>query len=224
MTRNAHGFETDYDARKAQPIVTGVLDYFPLAILAVAEVSNDGNAQHNPGEPLHWAREKSQDEVNTLARHLLERGELDGKVRHLAKAAWRVLAALQKEIEAAQCINGACEVHHGDGKDHGGSCSLLPRAATWYGRTRDHTSRDHQYLIDVAASFKGGTTIAKMDALASKLAATGETAERFTIVICDDCDRKRRGARMSKELPPLCDRCEERRRSSLNGAASSDAR
>jgi hypothetical protein len=137
MTVNPHGFETGYDARKAQPIVTGVFDYFPLAILAVAEVSNDGNAQHNPGEPLHWAREKSQDEVNTLARHLLERGEFDGKVRHLAKAAWRVLAALQKEIEAGQCTDPDCEVHVLN-EDRGGSCALLPRAATWYGRTRDH--------------------------------------------------------------------------------------
>jgi hypothetical protein len=143
---NKHGFATGYEARKNQPLVTGVLDYFPLAILAIAEVSNDGNAQHNPGEPLHWAREKSQDEVNTLARHLLERGDFDGNVRHLAKAAWRVLAALQKEIEASLCIDGSCEVHHGDGKDHGGSCSLLPRAATWYGRTRDHAIESRRTL------------------------------------------------------------------------------
>lgn len=135
--RNKHGFSTGYAERKAQPIVTGVLDYFPLAILAIAEVSADGNAQHNPGEPLHWAREKSQDEANTEARHLLERGERDGKVLHSAKRAWRALADLQKEIEASLCEDPDCEVHVHN-QDRGGTCTLLPRAATWYGRTRDH--------------------------------------------------------------------------------------
>lgn len=92
---------TDYDARKALPIFDGVLRYFPLAIAAVAHCSKVGNDQHNPGEPLHWAREKSTDELNTLVRHLIEAGTIDTDgVRHSAKAAWRALAALQKEIEA----------------------------------------------------------------------------------------------------------------------------
>ena len=86
--------------RKQVPVVTGVLDYFPDAIASVALVSMIGNDQHNPGEPLHWAREKSTDEINTAGRHLMERGRRDHDgARHLAKAAWRILAALQKEIE-----------------------------------------------------------------------------------------------------------------------------
>ena len=88
--------------RKALPLATGVLDYFPDALLAVAEVSRAGNDQHNPGEPLHWSRDKSKDHADSLARHLLERGTLDvdGK-RHSAKMAWRALALLQIEIEEA---------------------------------------------------------------------------------------------------------------------------
>src|SRR5262245_47931312 len=35
--------------RKALPVFTGVLMYFPDAIAAVAEVSRVGNEQHNPG-------------------------------------------------------------------------------------------------------------------------------------------------------------------------------
>jgi hypothetical protein len=42
--------------RKATPIATGVLDYFPLALAEVARVSRIGNDQHNPGQPLHWAK------------------------------------------------------------------------------------------------------------------------------------------------------------------------
>jgi hypothetical protein len=81
------------------------LDYFPDALLAVAEVSQAGNDQHNPGQPLHWNRAKSTDEANTLGRHLLQRGtfDTDGK-RHSAKVAWRALALLQKEIEAEQQV------------------------------------------------------------------------------------------------------------------------
>jgi Domain of unknown function (DUF5664) len=97
---------TDYAARKALPIFEGVLMYFPDAIAAVAAVSEAGNRQHNPGEPLHWARDKSTDQFNTAVRHLLDhrtggRYDID-KTRHLAKAAWRVLAALQLDIEAEQ--------------------------------------------------------------------------------------------------------------------------
>lgn len=88
-------------ARKATPITTGVLDYFPDALLEVARLSKVGNDQHNPGEPLHWAKEKSTDEPDALVRHLLDRGKRDTDgVRHSAKVAWRALALLQREIEA----------------------------------------------------------------------------------------------------------------------------
>lgn len=87
--------------RKEYPIGTGVLDYFPDAIVAVANVSFVGNDQHNPGKPLHWDRSKSGDEADTMMRHFMERGTLDTDgVRHSAKMAWRALALLQKEIEA----------------------------------------------------------------------------------------------------------------------------
>ena len=92
---------SDPAQRKATPICTGVLDYFPEAIAAVAECSRIGNDQHNPGQPLHWAREKSTDHANCIARHLIDRGTLDTDgIRHSAKVAWRALALLQTEIEA----------------------------------------------------------------------------------------------------------------------------
>lgn len=88
-------------ARKDIPIVTGVLDYFPDALAAVAVCSKKGNDQHNPGQPLHWDRNKSQDHADCIGRHLLQRGTYDTDgVRHSAKVAWRALALLQKEIEA----------------------------------------------------------------------------------------------------------------------------
>jgi hypothetical protein len=92
---------TDPKARKAIPMATGVLDYFPDALAEVAIVSKSGNDQHNPGQELHWAKEKSTDHADCVLRHLAERGTRDtDKMRHSAKMAWRALALLQTEIEA----------------------------------------------------------------------------------------------------------------------------
>jgi len=87
--------------RKKYPIASGVLDYFPDAIVEVSNLSWVGNEQHNPGQPLHWARGKSTDESDTMIRHFMQRGmrDIDG-ARHSTKMVWRALAILQKEIEA----------------------------------------------------------------------------------------------------------------------------
>jgi len=88
--------------RKQTPIFSGVLNYFPDAIRELARVSYVGNQQHNPDKPLHWDRSKSGDELDALARHLLEAGTIDTDgIRHSAKVAWRALANLQKELEKA---------------------------------------------------------------------------------------------------------------------------
>jgi hypothetical protein len=94
--------------RKKFPVASGVLDYFPDAIASISHLSYRGNEQHNPGQPLHWARGKSSDEADTMMRHFLQRGTLDTDgVRHSTKMVWRALAILQKEIEAEQ--EGACQ-------------------------------------------------------------------------------------------------------------------
>ena len=90
----------DAKRRKATPIASGVIDYFPDALAEVARCSYVGNEQHNPGKPLHWDRAKSTDEADCLIRHFIERGTIDSDgVRHSGKMAWRALAYLQKEIE-----------------------------------------------------------------------------------------------------------------------------
>lgn len=91
----------DPKERKNYPVSSGVLDYFPDALVAISEVSKRGNDQHNPGLPLRWTRDKSGDEADTCIRHFLQRGTYDSDGnRHTAKAAWRLLALLQKEIES----------------------------------------------------------------------------------------------------------------------------
>ncbi len=99
---SAPATKTEAEIRKGQPVFTGVAAYFPDALKAVAEVSRIGNDQHNPGQPLHWARGKSTDQLDAALRHMLDHLanpiDTDGG-RHLAKAAWRLLAELQLGIE-----------------------------------------------------------------------------------------------------------------------------
>ena len=98
---------TDARARKEIPLVRGLLDYFPAALAAVAEVSRIGNEQHNPGQEIHWARGKSSDHADCIVRHLVDRGTLDSDgTGHTAKVAWRALALLQEELEAQGAAPG----------------------------------------------------------------------------------------------------------------------
>jgi hypothetical protein len=94
------------EERKKFPVASGFADYFPDAIVAVSQVSYQGNLQHNgPDAPLNWNRSKSGDEADTLFRHFLQRGTLDTDgIRHSAKCAWRCLSLLQKEIEDEQRV------------------------------------------------------------------------------------------------------------------------
>jgi len=88
------------ESNKDYPVFSGVLAYFPDAIKAVANVSLVGNEQHNSGEPLNWARSKGGNDLDALARHLIQAGTMDNDgIRYSAKVAWRALANLQREIE-----------------------------------------------------------------------------------------------------------------------------
>jgi len=93
----------NHKERKQKPVFSGVLKYFPDAIMEIAAVSLAGNKQHHPDKPLHWDRNKSNDDFDALARHLIDAGSIDSDgIRHTAKVAWRALACLQKEIEAGK--------------------------------------------------------------------------------------------------------------------------
>lgn len=103
------GLPIDSAERKACPVFSGVLAYFPDAIAEVARLSKVGNDKHNPGEPLHWSKEKSTDHDDCISRHQMDRAKgevfiaeygLEKRIRHRAAVAWRALAALQIEIEA----------------------------------------------------------------------------------------------------------------------------
>jgi hypothetical protein len=106
---------TDAEARNRIPLCTGCLDYFPLALAAVATCSLVANEQHNPGEPMHWARGKSTAHADKIMKHLTDRGALDTDgIRHSAKLAWRALALLQTELEEAGGTPGRASIFQTD--------------------------------------------------------------------------------------------------------------
>lgn len=84
---------TDSAERKTYPIYSGFMAYFPRAIAAVAHLSYEGNEKHNPGQSLHWSRDKSSDHADCIGRHMLEQG--------LVAIAWRAMAQLEISLEEA---------------------------------------------------------------------------------------------------------------------------
>lgn len=95
---------TDAAARKALPVFSGVVRYFPLGLAKVSEVSRKGGEQHAPGQPLGWIRSKSTDQLDALQRHLIDVAIKDSAgedaTEELAQVAWRALAELQLRLEA----------------------------------------------------------------------------------------------------------------------------
>lgn len=94
MTQPKNLFPEDSEERKEYPIYSGLLQYFPSALAAVANHSYKGNKKHNPDSPdvLYHDRAKSQDEPDAMLRHLME-GDYVGM-------AWRAMAMLQKDLES----------------------------------------------------------------------------------------------------------------------------
>ena len=85
-------FPQDSAERKTYPVYSGLLAYFPSALIEVAHHSYIGNDKHNPGQPLHHDRDKSGDEADAMLRHVMEADYVG--------MAWRALALLQKHCES----------------------------------------------------------------------------------------------------------------------------
>lgn len=99
---------TDSKARKDVPLAAGCLFYFPDTFAAIAALSKKGNEKHNPGQPLHWSRGKSNDHADCIMRHLVDSGpdhtavDEEDQVLHAVKVAWRACALAQIAIETVR--------------------------------------------------------------------------------------------------------------------------
>ena len=139
----------DYDdssaGRKACPIFSGVVCYFPAALAIVAKVSKYGNDKHNgAGTPLRHTRGVSGDHGDCILRHQLDPLALDESgLRHAALVAWRALAQLQEIAE----------------RDHGwpaAPAAALPKAAESTGIELFVRSTNCSYLYELRGLPGGG--------------------------------------------------------------------
>lgn len=87
--------------RKDQPVTEGFFKYCPAAIRLASEISRLGNDKHNPGEPLHHARDKSGDHLDCVGRHLLDADSVDGDsgIIEAVNAFWRLGMYIQEKCE-----------------------------------------------------------------------------------------------------------------------------
>lgn len=83
--------------RKNLPLYQVLFGYFPNALQMVTEVAVLGNEQHNPGQPVHWAFDKSNDHADCIIRHQVDFDQVDEAtgLYHAANVAWRALAQLE---------------------------------------------------------------------------------------------------------------------------------
>lgn len=87
--------------RKEIPLFTFLSEYFPDVFVAMASLSFKANEKHNPGQPMHWSREKSADHKDCAIRHFLDEEHIDPATGwpEAVAAAWRACANAQLVIE-----------------------------------------------------------------------------------------------------------------------------
>lgn len=89
--------------RKECAVSRGFFAYFADAIALVARHSVRMNEKHNPGQPVHWSRDKSSDHEDCIARHSLavsiNPDAMDDGQPEIVCRAWRAMAALQEWAE-----------------------------------------------------------------------------------------------------------------------------
>ena len=76
--------------RKQYPIGAFIRDYFPNALLVLANHSRWANELLYPGVPMRWAKEKSVGEGDQIIRHFMEGDNVS--------MAWRALELLEREL------------------------------------------------------------------------------------------------------------------------------
>lgn len=90
----------DDDKREDYPLFDVLVGYFPAAMCELARWTKVGNEQHNPGEELHWAREKSTDHRNKILRHLMDYDQKESNGFYEAiPMLWRCAALVQELLE-----------------------------------------------------------------------------------------------------------------------------
>jgi hypothetical protein len=108
---------TDSEARKNVPVFSGVIKYAPAALAGMARISKAGNDKHNPGEPLHHARGKSNDHPDCIVRHAMDVADIEAAIVRVDDGSEWADAHPIREAQIEALLNEASQ--------------LLWRAALW---------------------------------------------------------------------------------------------
>jgi hypothetical protein len=128
---------TDSNERKEIPMFSGVLKYAPAALAGMARISKQGNDKHNPGEPLHHARGKSNDHADCVVRHLVDVADIEARIQRNyygdPEGLRRTEAVQSLLTEASQLVWRACLLSQELHEKYGGAPlapgARLPEAA-----------------------------------------------------------------------------------------------
>jgi hypothetical protein len=144
---------TTSEMRKASPIASGPLAYFPASLELVSRLCKAANEKHNPGQPMHWSRDKSTDHADCEVRHLLESGTIDPEfgLDHAVGRAWRALADLQLLAETKYGWPKAPAAKGGD---------VPVPASIWY---RSSGNLDYLYEKRTRGAFAEYRAVARSD-------------------------------------------------------------
>lgn len=91
---------TDSKVRKNYPLYSGLFGYFPAALAGVARHSAINNEKHNPGQPMHWSMDKSDDHAECVARHLVDTQEMAERLRRRPAQKPQAVEQLLYEVNA----------------------------------------------------------------------------------------------------------------------------
>lgn len=108
---------TDSAERKNVPMFSGVLKYAPAALAGMARISKLGNDKHNPGQPLHHARGKSNDHPDCIVRHAIDVADIEAAIVRVDEGIEWADAHPIREAQIEALLNEASQ--------------LLWRAALW---------------------------------------------------------------------------------------------
>lgn len=147
---------------KDTPLHTVLFGMFPNAMKALARHSKFGSDKHNPGEPLHWAFDKSTAHAECLCSHLAQAGTIDPETgeSHTVAAFWRAAALLETELVrggakpgfAVKFAEASAErwvVKQGHGLLRSKKCPLeYPSSLDAWEAINNHGDPDVQYFVE----------------------------------------------------------------------------
>jgi hypothetical protein len=127
-TSNLLTLPIDSEARKGYPLLSGCLKYFAAALAGVARTSKQGNDKHNPGQPIHHARNKSSDHGDCIIRHLMDVEDMIAANNRATEAGKELPFSKQQLLDEASSLSWRALAYSQELHEKLGAAPLAPGA------------------------------------------------------------------------------------------------